>query len=314
MKNLFLSGKAKRRTFMGALFLLFLIAFSLFAYSSVKDWVRGQVQGQTLEVSPPSQELNLDPGKTIEVKANITNKSKDALKMTAHIEDFTASGDEGQVALSQGGTYSVTSWTKVTPNSFTLPAGGTQEVTASVTAPKDAAGGRYGSFVFAVKPGTSSGNEAIVSQQIASLFLIRLNGPVNERLAITKMSSPTFQEFGPVSLDLTFANTGNVHTKTYGLINVRDMLGNKVADIVVPGTNIFPDASRIVKASLNKTFLIGPYTATALMYYGSQNDVMTAQTTFYVFPLRIAAIILVVIIVLFIFRKRIRKAFKALTK
>ncbi len=314
MKTSLFSGQIERKKMMGGLFILFFVVLSVVAYSSVKTWVRGQNDGQTLEVSPPSQEVTLDPGDSVQIKSIIRNKSNDSLTMTAHIEDFTASGDEGQVALSQGGTYSVANWTKVTPGSFTLPPHSEQEVTATVTAPKDAAGGRYGSFVFAVKPESTTGNAAAVSQQIASLFLLRLNGAVNERLAITSMSSPRFSEFGPVTMDLTFQNTGNVHVKTYGLINVRDALGNKVADIVVPGTNVFPDAARVVKATLNKTFLIGPYTATALMYYGSQNDVLTAQTTFYVFPVRIAALVLVVLVLLIVLRKRLRKALRALTK
>jgi len=109
--------------------------------------------------------------------------------MTVHIEDFTASGDEGQVALSQGGQYSVTSWTKVTPNTFTLGPNEEREVTATIAVPNTAAGGRYGSFVFAVKAPDAGGNAAVVSQQIASLFLLRVNGAVNERLAITAMNA-----------------------------------------------------------------------------------------------------------------------------
>ncbi|CAN5146889.1 hypothetical protein BH09PAT1_BH09PAT1_8780 [soil metagenome] len=314
MKTPTLSGNANRRIFMGVLFIFFFLGFTLFTYTTVKQWVKGQVAGQTLEVSPPSQELSIDPGDTTRVKAKITNQSNKSVTMSVHIEDFSASGDEGQVALSQGGQYSVTSWAKVTPSSFTLGPNEEQEVTATISVPKSAAGGRYGSFVFAVKAPEATGNAATVSQQIASLFLLRINGAVNERLAITEMSSPTFQEFGPVKMNIKFENTGNVHVKTYGLINVRDVFGNKVADIVVPGTNVFPDAARIVQSSLNKMFLIGPYTATALMYYGSQNDVLTAQTTFYVFPVRIVVVILVVIIIIFLLRKRLRKAFKAMTK
>lgn len=299
---------------MAGIFVLFFLTLAAITYSSVKDYVKGQAEGQTLEVSPPSQEATVDPGGSTTVTAKITNKSNATLPLTVHIEDFTASGDEGQVALSTGSQYSVTGWTKVRPSSFTLGPGESQDVTATITAPKGAAGGRYGSFVFGVTPDKATGNAATVSQQIASLFLLRVNGPVNERLALTEMSAPMFQEFGPVPISLRFENSGNVHVKAYGLINVTDILGHKVADIVVPGTNVFPDAARNVQAKLNKSFLIGPYTATAIIYYGSHNDVLNAQTTFYVFPVRIAAVILVVIILLFLMRKRLRKALRALTK
>jgi len=69
MKTPDLSGKAKRRTFMGVLFIFFLLIISVVTYGSVKQWVKGQVAGQTLEVSPPSQEVSIDPGKTSLVKS-----------------------------------------------------------------------------------------------------------------------------------------------------------------------------------------------------------------------------------------------------
>jgi hypothetical protein len=42
--------------------------------------------------------------------------------------------------------------------------------------------------------------------------------------------------------------------------------------------------------------------------------VLTATTTFFVFPVRIAAVILGVLIILFLLRKRLRKAIRALTR
>ena len=115
-------------------------------------------------------------------------------------------------------------------------------------------------------------------------------------------------------MNLTFANEGNVHVKTFGLVNVTDMFGNKVADVVVKGTNVFPQAERSVKATLDKPFLFGNYSATAVMYYGSTNQSLTSTTTFFVFPARIAAIILGILFLIYLMRKRLKKAGKALFK
>lgn len=281
---------------------------------SFHNFVTAQVPGQGLEVSPPSQEVTIDPGDTTTVKAVLRNKSNKELPIDVRIEDFTAKGDEGQVELRKDSPYSVASWTNVTPSTFTLGPGEEQEVTATIKAPADAAGGRFGSFVFGAKNETAEENTTALSQEIASLFLVKVSGPVDENLSLKSIGAPQFSEFGPVPFDLTFANAGNVHVKAFGLINVTDMFGRKVADIVVPGTNVFPDAERVVKAQLPDRFLFGNYTATALMYYGSQNQSLTATTSFFVFPLRIAAIVLVVIILLFMMRKRLKKSMKALFK
>lgn len=297
------------------LFVFSFIIITVVSFATIRQLVKGQVGGQALEVSPPSQEITADPGQRVTIHAKIRNSSGETVPMTVHIEDFSATGDEGQVALSQGGAaYSVVGWTKVTPSSFTLSGGEEQEVTATLTVPPQAAGGRYGAFIFAIKPDITGDNGAAVSQQIASLFLLRISGDVDERLSLTGMSSPVFSEFGPVTMNMKFANQGNIHVKTYGLVNVTDMFGHKVADIVVPGTNIFPGAERIVPSSLNKTFLFGRYTAHALMYYGSHNDVLTAQTTFYVFPVRIIGGLVLILVIFFLLRKRFKKAFKAMTK
>lgn len=294
-------------------FLLGLLLITL-SVVSLQSLVKAQLSGQSLEVSPPSQELQVDPGQTKTVKAKLTNKSNDTLPIAAHIEDFSASGEEGQVELSAGGTWSVVSWTKVTPTRFTLGPGESKEVTATISVPKDAAGGRYGSFVFGVEanPDTTQ-SAAALSQQIASLFLLRISGPVNEKLSLEQLSAPKLSEFGPVPFLLRFKNEGNVYTKTYGLINVSDMFGRKVSDIVVTGTNVFPSSTRNIYAKLNKKFLIGKYTATAVMYYGtSQPDTLTSTVTFYVFPLRLFIPVAVLLLICFLARKRLKKALKAL--
>jgi hypothetical protein len=281
---------------------------------SLHSFVTAQAPGQGLEVSPPSQEISVDPGKTTTAKATLRNRSNKAIPITVRIEDFTAKGDEGQIELTKDSPYSVASWTDVTPTEFTLEPGEEQEVTATIDAPSDAAGGRFGSFVFSAKAADAGANETALSQEIASLFLVRVSGPVDEKLTIKSLAAPQFSEFGPVPFDVTFANTGNVHVKTFGLINVTDMFGRKVADVVVPGTNVFPDAERVVKAQLENKFLFGNYTATALMYYGAQNQSISTTTSFFVFPVRIAAAALVVIVILFLMRKRLKKALKALFK
>jgi hypothetical protein len=281
---------------------------------SLHNFVAAQTPGQGLEVSPPSQEVSIDPGETTTVKATLRNKSNNDVPIVVRIEDFTAKGDEGQIELTKDSPYSVASWTEVTPAEFTLKPGEEQEVTATISAPEDAAGGRFGSFVFASKAANAGPNETALSQELASLFLVRVSGPVDEKLDIKSLSAPQFSEFGPVPFDVTFVNTGNVHVKTFGLINVTDMFGRKVADVVVPGTNVFPEAERVVKAQLENKFLFGNYTATALMYYGAQNQSVSTTTTFFVFPVRIAAAALVVIVILFLMRKRLKKAMKALSK
>lgn len=282
---------------------------------SVTVWVDAQNPGQGLEVSPPSQELDVTPGTTQTITAKIRNKSTDTLPMQVRIEDFIASGEEGQVALTEEGPWAIASWATITPSSFSLAPNEEKEVTATIQIPNDGvAGGRYGSFVFGVASEDSDQQGvAKLSQEVASLFLLKVAGEISENMILSQFSAPKYSEYGPVPFELKFENQGNVHVKTYGLINVTNMFGQKVADIVVPGTNVFPGAARVVRAELDKKFLIGPHSAIAVMYYGSvKNQTLTATTTFFVFPTRIAAITVGIFVILYLLRKRLKKAFKAL--
>lgn len=296
------------------LFLLIPIAIITLVLLStpLRYWVKAQISGQTLEIIPPTQEVTANPGSTVTVTARIRNAGNTTLPMNVTIQGFVAEGVEGQVALTSENPYSVASWTTVEPSQFNLGAGDEKTVKATISVPKNAAGGRYGSFVFAVKPPEEKGGQASVSQQIASLFLLRITGAATESLKLTDFSAPKFQEFGPIPFRLNFKNGGNVHVKVFGIINVRDMFGKNVEDIVVTGHNIFPEATRVIEAPLGKKLLLGKFTATAIMYYGSANEVITREITFFVFPIRIAAAVFIFLVFIFLLRKRLGRAFKAL--
>lgn len=303
---------AKRSSSLRYILVLGGITVLLLSFLFISASAQNPASQQALSVTPASQEVQADPGKTSKIKATIRNSSKQTLPIKVRVEDFTASGEEGQVALTSDSDYSVVGWTTITPNTLTLGPGESREINATIIVPAGAAGGRYGSFVFSVTPENAGTDAAKVSQEIASLFLVRINGPVNEVLSLNEFSAPQFSEQGPIPFSMTFKNSGNVHVKTFGLVNVTGMFNKKIADIVVKPSNVFPGAERVITASLDREFLIGPYTATAVMYYGSKNEAMNSTVSFFVFPVRTAGIALLVLVFVFFIRKRLRKAMKAL--
>jgi hypothetical protein len=270
---------------------------------------------QTIEVSPPQQDLTADPGSVVSFKVKVRNAGPRDMSLKATVEDFTAKGDEGQVTLGPSNQYSVVSWVSVEPAQFTVKSGEIQEVNATVSIPGNAAGGRYGSVIFSTDPTITpqNGEVAALSQQVAALFLLNINGPKTEKLNIESFSAPKFLEFGPVPFSLVYSNTGNIHLKPQGLINVSDMFGHKATDVTVTGYNVYPGAKRQVNVKWDKRMIIGKYTANAIVYTGgTNNDTMTATVTFIVFPVRIVAIALLAIVILFLMRKRLSKAFKVI--
>lgn len=293
--------------------LLLVVSLAL-AFSVMYSPTRAQQSPEPdkgIQVSPPTQEKTADPGSTVQFTAKVTNQGDSNLPVTVQVNAITQSGDEGQVSLLST-TEDIAGWTTVTPTSFTLPKGGSQEVTATVTVPKDAAGGHYGSIVFNLA-GTPTAQGPGLSQQVGSLFLLTINGTLQEKMSVVSFKAPSFSESGPINFDLTLKNSGNVHVKPEGLITVTDMFGRQVASVPIDGQNVFPGKNRIMQTTLNKQWLVGPLTAEAVMYYGTVNrQSLDATTSFFVFPYRLALAGLLVIIVLYLLRKRIGKAAGAL--
>lgn len=291
---------------------LFLI-FSFWVLRSNFGLAVDDLAVQSLEVSPPSQEVNGNPGSQLMVKTKIRNKSFNSVNLKIRIEDFTATGQEGQVALVEKTDNSLKTWSLLSTEQFTLKPNEQKEVTAMINIPAGLVGGHYGAFVFSIVGSEPKAGEAALAQEVASLFLVRLGGEVKENLVLTDFKVPGFMEFGPVSMEIKFKNSGNVHSKPFGLVNVRNVFGKTVKDVVVKGeTNILPGATRVIRTSLDKKYLFGFYTAEVLMNYGEKNQSLSSTARFIVLPVRIILGVLVVVFVLFKMRKRLTKAWKAL--
>lgn len=266
---------------------------------------------QTVTVLPPTQELSANPGDTIQIKAKIRNSGNTDFNVKVTINDFLPKGDQGQVEIAPSSPYSIVKWTTLKENSFTLSSGEDQTAVATVTIPKNTAGGRYGSFVFSITPkAAEKGGSATVAQNVASLFLIRINGPVNEKLVINQITAPSSREFGPIPFQIDLANKGNVHVKAFGIVSIYDMFGRNVVNIPVKAVNVFPETNRTVLVSYDQKLLLGKYKATAFLYYGQKNELLTSTVEFTVFPVRIAVGIFVVLVLIVIFRKKLLKLFK----
>lgn len=315
VKKTHLPGKVHIPVITGLLITIFILSVTVFSSLTSAQFVN---EGQSLEISPPTQEVTVDPGKTVTLKAKIRNRTNAPLPIKVRLQDFVAQGEEGSVALSAKSKWPITSWSTVSPTEFTLASGESRDVEATVNVPATGvAGGRYGSFVFSAgaPEQKTGGGGASISQEVASLFLVRISGPVVENIRIESFSVPFFSEFGPVKFAVNFYNSGNIHMKPSGVIAVTDMFGRKVTDVKLEPSNVFPEANRVLTANWDQKMLVGKYTATGYFYSGgTKNQSMTASATFIVFPLRIAVIIILVLIVLYLARKRLKKAWRALTR
>lgn len=294
-------------------FLFLFVAISIWVFRSKFGLAVDSLAVQSMEVSPPSQEIKGSAGSQITIKAKLRNKSFNSINVKVRVEDFAATGQEGQVALVDRNQDSLKNWSLLSTENLSLRPNEQKEVTALIDVPASLVGGQYGAFVFSIAGNEPQAGEAALSQEVASLFLIKLAGQTNENLVLIDFKVPRFLESGPVPMEIKFKNSGNVHSKPFGIINVRNIFGKTVKDVVVKGeTNILPGATRVVRASLEKPYLFGFYTAEAIMNYGPKNESLSSTASFYVIPVRIILAVILVILIFLKMRKRLARAWKVL--
>lgn len=293
-------------------------AASLVVFSIVGIAV-AQELSRTITLVYPSIEQKLDPGGHTEGVTKIINESDVPLTFDLNVQDFVVTDDIGTPNILPPNTlatkYSAAAWVGVTPDKFTLLPGQKQNLQYFIQVPRDARpGGHYAVIVYTpeVKNGVS-GTGATVNSQLGSIFYITVNGPITESANVSNFFANPFQEYGPVSILTQIQNLGDLHISPTGTVNVSGLFYNKTQSL--PTHNIFPQAKRNYTNTFGQTFMLGRYKAVMLASYGVNNNLpLTATMYFWVFPWRLALIIVLAIVAIVLgymyFKKRKKEASK----
>lgn len=257
---------------------------------------------RSFTIVPPTLQAPLAPGANSEGTLKVRNETDEPVTFNAFIEDFIVTDTQGTPTILPAGTlsnkYSAASWIGISPTKFTIPARGVQELTYFMKIPQDARpGGHYAAIVYA--PVTEKGVDstgATVNSQIGTLFSVVVDGPITEKATVNKFSAPFFSEYGPVAITTQIKNMSDSHITPSGTVTIKNLFGKKISQPLTTH-NVFPEAARdYVNLFGFDEFMIGPYTATFQGSYGKGNLPLMATLTFWVFPWKIAIVIILFII------------------
>lgn len=274
-------------------------------------------QQRGIIISPPSVERTEDPGTTGEGTLKITNTSATPITYNAFIRDFVVDNPDGIPHILTKNTlstkYSASAWIGVSPNSFTLAPGKTQELTYYLQVPQDARpGGHYAAVMYEPQEALGAdGTGAGVETHVGTLFYIHVKGNIVENATVKSFNAGNFQEYGPVTINTQIANSSDTDIKPEGSITVKNILGHVAYSQPLEAHNIYPEAVRNFKNTIGHKFMFGPYTAELHATYGAANNrTLFASLSFFILPWKIVGIVLlaiIVIILLFIFLRRKKK-------
>lgn len=299
------------------------VAVLLFGLWLLPSCVFAQTDGSRgITISPFSFELTSDPGDTITNEIKVFNPTDSTFSVRMEVEDFTAVGDLGVVRVepSEAGTYSLKQWTSFDPVTFSMGPGEKQFVRFSISVPADAEpGGHYGSLLATITGAAGEITGSGVATKVGALVLLSVSGNVKEALLVEEFSAPGFQEKGPVPFTARFTNTGTIHVRPVGFVQVTNLFGRKVEEFMFPQKNVIPGAKRHLEFAWSPSgFTAGRYTASLVGNYGMSNIPVSAVTVFWVLPWKQLSVIgLAVLVVLAVFyktRKRLALAVGVLVK
>ncbi len=305
---------------------------------------------QGITVSPPTYELSANPGDTLSNTIRVTNESDAAVTLTASAQDFTVAGTEGSVKVADDAkTNAFASWFSFTTTQIPLAAKSSALVPFTIRVPKNAEpGGHFATVLFnPVVAASSNSTGASVIQRVGSLILMKVSGAVTEAGSIKSFRTKNFIgdwqtvtgsdgktkiyvasgedlnnekpksyfNQGPIAFDLVFKNSGNVHFKPAGTVTIYDIFGRKVDQVALDPRNVFPGGERRISVIWpTKSLWGGYYRAQVAAVYGSQNKILTAETVFWAFPLWVLIMAIVILVLLFVLRKRLASAARVLIK
>ena len=298
---------------------LLVSAFLLLILATSFAWAQESVR---ISVAPARQELATDPGEITAVHVRFYNPTEAPISGPLRVADFIVERDDGVPTFLDDGEasprFAAASWVTLPYDRITVAPQESVNIEAKIRVPQNASpGGRYFAVYFehGASPASASEEdkkEMAISYRVAGLIYLKVNGPTTEEATLKILDSPRFLEYGPIETKAIITNQGNYHLRPQGTLTLTNMLGKVIDQQPLKEVNIFPDVSRSFENTLgqNKRWLIGKYRIDLTATYGDSGKVLTGTIFTWVFPWKLAAMILLAVVIASLLITLTLKSFK----
>lgn len=271
--------------------------------------------GSGLSISPTRYDLQVDPGKSSEIKIDIKNISGADIEAKVAINDFTSDGQTGQPRI-------ITNPKQVIPQSIRnfLDAVGdvplkkdeTKNITIKLQVPQNTPPGAYYGIIrySAVRQGAdqNQGNNVSLTASVGVVVLLTVPGTIKQQVQVLNVAafndtlannSSSFYLKPPKAAGVTINNLGNGFADPFGNVVVSDMFGKQVYSYQLNGTTprsvVLPGSTRNFKDSVQNIKKPGRYTLTANVSYGNGGEIIVVKSAFWYLPVWIIFILVVLL-------------------
>ncbi len=281
-----------------------------------------------VNISPTNIEKTVQPGETITTEIQVTNASAIAHSLEGDIQDFYIN-ESGTVTIVTSEElkkdpelekFSLKNWITYRGLDTPFTKDEQRKIEVQITAPKDATpGGHYGIIFFTEKgtgPQTGAGGEAVESTvgtqgSVGTMLVINVPGGEIKQGGVERFTagirnpdrsftpkfifgSQSVFEKTQMAFSFFYQNGSATHVKPSGFIKITDIFGEKIEEIPVESTRVFPGTGRNIITSYEHGFLPGIYRAYLTVTDTSKAN-FNSSTTFIIFPWRFALVVLIVL-------------------
>ncbi len=293
---------------------LFLSLLSLLFATQVSFAQTSSLAESSLTAIPPrlgeDMSLKAKPGEKLQTSVRVRNSSSEKMTVKSIAQDFIVeTNGETPIPVNENisNRWSLASWLILTPSVQEVEPGDIATINVIIEIPDDALpGGHYAMITHQPHSGSADLPEsefapksaATLQQRVGTLLYVTVDGPINEAAFIRELTFPRFSEYGPIPFKFTVDNQSDIHIRPQIGIEIYNLFGKKVETLEITSKNIFPFIARDFEGEWDRIWGFGPYTAKAVMSYGSTGQIAIASQTFWLLPITLLMAILIVLLVI----------------
>jgi P pilus assembly chaperone PapD len=259
-------------------------------------WVTsGHAVAETgMKVWPTRVDIDIYPGGQATQMVSIRNYGDEPAVVRAYCMDFVRN-EEGEIAFLEAGhqSYSASMWISLADWEVMVGAEEVADVEVTLQAPESVEpGGHYAALFFETVTSTTESGVAIAAR-IPCLFYVTTPSTdgiaVSAEADIASVSMPGVVESGPVDLEISVANSGNVHVTVAAKALMDDSWGTH-SEVDLGQVTVLPDNQGVMSASWDEAPFLGSVrTKLVIGYYDEEGELVNKERTqrFLVVPWRL---------------------------
>lgn len=237
--------------------------------------------GMGFMVEPVLMELTVRPGSTHTASLTVLPVGSESGQVVAELADWMLDAS-GNLRLLPAGTVprSASRWVQLAPNAVELSGGRPATVRLTLAVPPQGIAGAYWTMVLlrgapvvdATRPGVS------IQVQVGVPVYVVIEGTERRSVQLAGFEVEA-AESGVARAVAQVRNSGNVHVRVAGQVELRDEQGELVARLELPQGVVLPGTTRRLQAELPRDLKPGLYVALATIAT-QQQELFVAEATF----------------------------------